>query len=183
MLRLKGYRYRTILLFTLFISVFGCVSGERGGFGPGDLPPDFALEDSEGVRHTLSEYRGKIVVLNFWAKWCEPCVAEMPALERFYSDLKAKGVIVLGVGLDDPPKTIQEFKLKHKLTFPILVDEGGKTRKLYDLSGVPETFIIGRDGRLLLISDPEDNQAVVRILGPREWDRADVIKRFAEIAK
>ncbi len=172
-----------VLLLVSFLALNGCVERERINLGPGDLPPDFALEDTDGIRHALSEYRGKLVILNFWAKWCVPCVEEMPALEKLYSDLKTSGVIVLAVGLDDPRASLKEFQKKLGLTYPVLVDEVGKTRKLYGLTGVPETFIIGRDGRLLLVSDPDDNKATVRIVGPRSWGEEHVIKRFKEIAK
>src|SRR5690554_4690869 len=94
----RGLKLVLPLALLFLLLQLGCVTGERKTFGPGDLPPDFALEDTEGRRHALSDYRGKVVLLNFWARWCAPCVEEMPLLEKLYSQLKARGVVVLAVG-------------------------------------------------------------------------------------
>jgi peroxiredoxin len=113
----------------------------------------FALQlpDSEGKPQALAQWRGKPIVLNFWASWCAPCVKEMPALSKTQLDFAAQGVQVLGIGIDSP-QAIQEFKQKHQISYPLLVGgmEGSElSRSLGNQAGgLPFTILIGSDGKV-----------------------------------
>lgn len=114
----------------------------------GFLAPDFTLDTPDGSKVTLSELRGKIVVVNLWATWCLPCRAETPALEKAYEQYKNSGVVILGVDLtsQDSVSDVKSFVQEFKLTYPILLDQAGNVGYLYQLRGIPTTFFINREG-------------------------------------
>ncbi|MEW4327196.1 redoxin domain-containing protein [Rossellomorea marisflavi] len=119
------------------------------GVEEGKLAPDFTLTTLEGEKVNLSDYRGKKVLLNFWATWCPPCKAEMPHMQEFY-ELNEDGAIeILAVNLtsvDKGDKKIQEFVDDYGLTFPIPLDEGGDISELYQAYSIPTSYIIDSKG-------------------------------------
>ncbi len=114
----------------------------------GFLAPDFTLDTLEGTEVTLSDLRGKFVLINLWATWCPPCRAEMPALENAYKQYKDSEVIILGLNVtnQDSEKDIPPFVNEFGLTFPILLDRDGSVSALYQLKGLPTTFFVNRAG-------------------------------------
>src|SRR3990172_7651973 len=114
----------------------------------GFLAPDFTLDTLDGKKVTLSELRGKIVLINLWATWCPPCRAEMPALENAYEQYKDSGVVILGLNVtnQDSEKDIPLFIDEFGLTFPILLDRDGSVSALYQLRGLPTTYFVNREG-------------------------------------
>ena len=116
----------------------------------GQPAPEFALKDLQGKEVRLTDYKGKIIVLNVFAHWCGPCRQEAPELEKdLWQAYKARDVVVLGVATwarDNPMKRAEEFAREFKLTFPVLVDAENKVAEMYKVSGVPTTFIIDREG-------------------------------------
>ena len=122
----------------------GGIPAPRQGF----LAPDFSLQDANGQSLTLSELCGQPVVVNFWASWCPPCRAEMPALERVYQEYQDKGLVLLAVNAanQDSLEAAQAFMQDNGLTFPALYDTQGEAARLYAVRSLPSTFFIGRDG-------------------------------------
>jgi len=114
----------------------------------GFLAPDFTLDTLQGEKVTLSDLRGKSVLINLWATWCPPCRAEMPALENAYKQYKDSEVIILGLNVtnQDSEKDIPPFVNEFGLTFPILLDRDGSVSALYQLKGLPTTFFVNRAG-------------------------------------
>lgn len=114
----------------------------------GQAAPDFVLQEhGTGRLVRLSDYRGKTVVLNFWATWCPPCIAEMPELQALHASRAAAGdLVVLAVDVEEPPAAVEEFKQQRTLTMPVLSDRTGEVRRHYGLPGLPGTFFIDRDG-------------------------------------
>ena len=108
--------------------------------------PDFTLKNLDNADVSLTEYKGQVVLLNFWATWCEPCRYEMPAIQRRYADYKDKGFVVLAIDYDEPATDVGAFTHAYSLTFPILLDSGGKVDDLYRIIGYPTTFFIDKDG-------------------------------------
>ena len=161
--------YLPRLLFALLIALCGCEGGGRSGLGPGEPPPDFTLDTLDGTQISLSGLKGKAVLLNFWATWCAPCIAEMPELEALSNTMKDRGLVVLGIAVDDEEEEVQEFYKRSGVSFPLAIDKTGKVKRAYRLSGVPETFVIGRDGKLVLVPDPNDGSPTIRMKGPRRW--------------
>jgi peroxiredoxin len=109
---------------------------------------DFALAELGGMTWTLKEQRGKVVVLNFWATWCPPCRKEMPDLERLYREFKDQGLVILAISDEDADK-VRPFIAQQKVTYPILLDPGRKVNDLFQIEGIPKTFVYDRGGRLV----------------------------------
>lgn len=114
----------------------------------GFAAPDFKLNTPEGETYTLSELKGKAVLLNLWATWCPPCRAEMPAIQKMYEQYKDQGFIVLAVNMtsQDNPLNIAPFVKEYGLHFPILLDETGEISAAYQLRSLPSSYFIDRDG-------------------------------------
>ena len=136
----------------------------------GSRAPDFKAQtiDSAPREKSLADYRGQVLMLNVWATWCLPCRVEMPSIEALYKDYAAKGLKVVAVSIDDPgtEATIRAFVQQYGLTFEILHDPQSKIVEAYDISGYPETFIVGRDGviRRKLMSATDWNSPDARAL-------------------
>jgi cytochrome c biogenesis protein CcmG/thiol:disulfide interchange protein DsbE len=126
----------------------------------GAVAPAFTLRRLEGTgRVSLASYRGKPVVLNFWASWCEPCKAEARVLETDWTSYRSRGVVFLGVDYHDLASDARRFVSAHALTFPMLEDGSGKVTGTYGISQVPETYVLNRQGRVVAhlagpITDP-----------------------------
>ena len=154
---------RTVPYGILLLAVLsGCYSGSRPP-RIGTAAPDFTVQDSDR-KVTLSEERGKIVVLNFWATWCPPCVEEMPSLVQLQQRMKDKNVVVLGVSLDADDDAYHRFIKEHKIDFLTVRDPDQKSSNLYGTFKFPETYIIDRSG-------------VVRrkFIGPVDWSQPEVV--------
>lgn len=138
----------------------------------GKPAPDFTLSDLNDKTYRLSDFRGKVVFLNFWATWCAPCRDEMPSMEVLYRNFEKDGLVVLAVSIDrvTTTKDIPPFVKSMNLTFPVLLDSWGKTDKPYKRMGVPETFII-------------DQQGIIReiVIGPKDWTRIDNLKTLTTL--
>ncbi len=115
---------------------------------PASPAPDFTLRAMDGPNLRLKEQRGRVVMVNFWATWCGPCRQEMPQLNRLYEKYKASGFVLLGVNVDDDQRKAAEVAAKLGVTFPVLLDTDKTVSKLYDLSTMPSTVIIDRDGKV-----------------------------------
>ena len=128
--------------------------------GVGAMAPAFTLRRLEGPgKVSLASYRGKPVVLNFWASWCQPCKSEAAVLERDWSSYRNRGIVFLGVDYHDLASDARRFVNAHSLTFPMLEDGSGKVTGSYGISQVPETYVLNRQGRVVAhlagpITDP-----------------------------
>jgi peroxiredoxin len=109
---------------------------------------DFTLADLRGKTWTLKEQRGKVVVVNFWATWCPPCRKEMPDLETLYKQFKDQGLVILAISDEDAGK-VAPFIAEQKVTYPILLDPGRKVNELFQIEGIPKTFVYDRSGKLV----------------------------------
>lgn len=112
--------------------------------------PDFVLTDLEGRKVRLSDFKGQVVLLNFWATWCGPCEAEMPAIEDRYTTFKSQGLVVLGVNQDEDAETVRAFVDRLGVTFTVVLDPGAVVGELYRARGLPTTFIVDRDGQIIV---------------------------------
>src|SRR5665213_1030581 len=115
---------------------------------PLSAAPDFTLRTMNGPNMRLQEQRGRVVMVNFWATWCGPCRQEMPQLNRLYEKYHAAGFVLLGVNVDDDQRKAAEVAGKLGVTFPVLLDTDKTVSKLYELSTMPSTVIIDRDGKV-----------------------------------
>ena len=112
------------------------------------VAPDFTLQDLSGQPLTLSSYRGKVVLLDFWATWCGPCREEIPRFVEMQNQYGGRGLQILGVSMDDSPEPVREFRQNFKMNYPVVMGNA-KTGELYGgILGLPIAFLIGRDGRI-----------------------------------
>ena len=120
------------------------------GLGPGKTAPDFKLKTLDGKEISLSDYRGKVVLINFWATWCPPCREEMPLFKRVYERYKDKGFEILAVSTDSSAGPVRKFVKEYKLRFPVLIDNGNVSN-LYGVQGLPTSFLINREGKVVKV--------------------------------
>ncbi len=123
------------------------------------LADDFTLPLASGQTFRLSEHRGQVVFLNFWATWCPPCREEMPAMERLYRQRKGDGFVLIAVSVDADSSVVRPYLQAHGLTFPVALDPKMDLANGYGVRALPSSFIIDRQGNLAALA-----------LGPRHWD-------------
>jgi len=132
---------------------------------------DFSLPDLQGHPISLSSLKGKVVFLNVWATWCQPCIDEMPTIQHLHDQLQPRGLEVLTVSLDPlGSQIVAPFLKQYGLSFPVLLDVKSQLQKLYGTTGVPESFIIDKDGRL-----------VEKVVGPRDWSHPNMLNMFQQL--
>lgn len=125
----------------------------------GSEAPDFSYPDLEGKTVSLSDYRGKLVLVNIWATWCKPCVDEMPSMEKLYNKFKDQGFEILAVSIDSlGKKAVGPFMDVHNLTFKTLLDTKGSMQQAYRTTGIPESFIIDKNGVI-----------IEKVIGSTDW--------------
>lgn len=132
----------------------------------------FSLPDTDGKMHDINEWRGKIVVLNFWATWCPPCRREMPSMQRMWQKVKGKGVQVLAINVGEDADTIFEFLGSYPVSFPLLMDRDGSVVKQFPVTGLPTTYIVDPRGKV-----------VYRAVGSREWDDPKLYGQLLQLRK
>ena len=127
-------------------SVFAATSLAASGGLTGQAAPDFALKSSTGENLRLSEYRGDVVMINFWATWCGPCRQEMPLLDELYSRYQRVGFSLLGVNIDDDSRKAMNMVSELGVSFPVLFDNRKEVSKMYEVDAMPVTVILDREG-------------------------------------
>lgn len=131
-----------ILLLALVVNSTGAAVNENSA------APDFVLKSRNGHNVRLSELRGQVVMINFWATWCGPCRQEMPLLETLYQRYKKLGFTLLGVNVEENSRPAANFLKDVPVSFPVLFDSRNDVSKLYKVSGMPSTVIVDRDGKV-----------------------------------
>jgi cytochrome c biogenesis protein CcmG, thiol:disulfide interchange protein DsbE len=116
---------------------------------PGDRAPDFSITADNGRTITRAEFGGKLLVLNFWASYCVPCIQELPSLDQFQRELADQGVVVLGVSIDKDPKAYKRFLDKYNVSFLTARDPDNTINSKYGTFKIPETYLINRDGKVV----------------------------------
>lgn len=114
------------------------------------LAPNFSLTDINGATVTLSDYRGKVILVNFWATWCPPCMLEMPSFQAVY-ERYAGDLVVIGVDIGDPHLEVVNFVNQNGLEFPITIDQGMRVNNLYRVRSYPTSFLVDREGVIQVV--------------------------------
>lgn len=134
------------------------------------LAPDFVLETVTGRTIRLTEFRGRPVLLHFWATFCAPCVREMPALDTLWRNYRTRGLVILAVAADrGASRVVEDFVRRGSYGFPVLLDGEGEVRDRYEVTALPTTYLIGPHGRFL-----------GRMVGERDWN-SDRARKLMEI--
>jgi len=150
-----------VLLLALVFALYSSIVKDPNVVKAGNDAPNFSLPQLDGPAMKLSDLKGKAVVLNFWGTWCEPCKAEMPALQKQYDTYKDKGLVVVGVNIGETPVAIQSFVKQYQVSFPILLDRDLQITKMYRIGPIPTTFFIDRDGEIEEIFIGQMNDAII----------------------
>ncbi len=134
--------------------------------------PDFTLEDMDGKKFSLKQYRGKVVLLNFWATWCPPCRREMPSMQRVYEHFKGRNFVVLALNQEEDVDQVFAYEggLDVSPTFPVLFDKVSKVSHAYGVHGIPTTYLIDKKGYIRF-----------RAIGGREYDHPEVEKMIQKL--
>lgn len=165
-------RYLCVILILLISLSFTAEGGEdefysRIRINPikgNKKAPDFSLKDLNGKGVEIKQFKGKVIFLNFWATWCGPCKEEMPGMEALHQQLKEKDFVMLTISVDyEGIKPVQEFINKQRYTFPVLLDPKGETLDLFEVKGIPTTFLIDKKGKM-----------IGKAIGPRDWKSIEV---------
>lgn len=134
------------LILSLSIFAFGVPQTALAKPVVGEPAPDSSLVTLSGEPRTLSSYRGKGIILNFWATWCVPCREEMPHLNKIYDIYKERGIVILGVNYKQKKKSVERYIKKVPISFPILMDLEGKFSDPFNLKALPTTYFIDKNG-------------------------------------
>ncbi len=161
-------RFPSAPALILIVLLAGCYSGSRPRH-IGQPAADFTVQDSDR-KVALNQFRGQIVVLNFWATWCPPCVEELPSLMNMQGRLKGSGVVVLAISVDVDGNAYHRFLKEHDVSLLTVRDPDEKVSRIYGTSGWPETFII-------------DRQGIVRrkFVGPVDWTSPEVMQFLSKL--
>ena len=135
---------RYIMMLALCIGFTSTVSAQATK----NIAPDFTLKSQTGKNLKLSELRGKVIMINFWASWCGPCRQEMPVLDQLYKHYRPLDFTVLGVNVEQNPDDAKSLLKDVSVSFPILFDKENKVSKLYNIKGMPSTVLVDRDGNV-----------------------------------
>ena len=160
---------RLILLALAVAFAAGAGAQELKRWAGGGTPA-LALEDMEGRPHRLESYRGKVVLVNFWATWCEPCREEMPSIERLRRSMDGRPFAVLAVNLGEPVSRIRAFLEKMPVGFPVLLDRDTAVAKAWKARILPATYIVGPDGKIRYAH-----------LGELDWSQESVRRAIAAL--
>ena len=136
------------------------------------IADDFTLPLLAGGNAALSSYRGKVVILNFWATWCQPCLNEMPSMETLYQRFNAQGLEILAVDIGQSASTVRQFIRRAGYTFPVMLDSANRVSSVYQIRAIPTTYIIDREGKI-----------IGYVLGSIMWDNQRVIAAIDALLK
>jgi thiol-disulfide isomerase/thioredoxin len=155
---------RFLLMSLALVLLIQPLHAQTPGKGLTPLPdkpqaPDFVLSDMDGREYRLRAFRGKVLIVNFWATWCPPCRAEMPSMQRAWEQLKREGILLLAINVGEDRDAVFRFGADYPVDFPLLLDSDAKVAEAWPMQGLPTTFVVDPQGRL-----------VYRAIGAREWD-------------
>ena len=146
----SGWQRTAAVSLLMMIGLLLAACGGSSDFPmPGNPAPEFTLKDLQGREVKLSQFRGKPVLLNFWASWCGPCREELPLIEATQQKHQGEDLVVLGVNAGDAPEIAQAFVSENHLTFPIVLDSTSDVARAYQVRGIPTSVFINSDGQIV----------------------------------
>jgi peroxiredoxin len=162
-------RTQTIILTVCCIALAACSRSGGGPAAQGELAPDFTFKDQAGKQYSLADFRGKVVLVNFWATWCPPCREEMPSMEQLQRRMAQRPFAILGLSVDDSWEPVNRFMKENGVTLPVYVDFDKKISTLYGSFKYPETYIVDKKGKV-----------AYKVVGGTDWMSSEMLK-FLEV--
>jgi len=153
---------RLIIIFIILFSPISIAEQLKEGLTPqpNDISaPNFVLTDIDGNKHQLTDYRGKVVIINFWATWCPPCREEMPSMQRAWEQLEKEGIMLFAINVGEDEDAIFQFTANYPVEFPLLMDQDSSVINRWPVKGLPTTFVVNVNGKI-----------AYRAIGGRKWD-------------
>ena len=154
----------------LWVSCVGIAAQELTPWTSGPTPL-LALTDYRGTQHVLTAYRNRVILVNFWATWCEPCREEMPALQALQNKMGKEQVVVLAVNYGESPEKVQQFVQQVPVDFPLLLDRHTEAAKAWQVRVLPTSFVLGQDGQIRYSA-----------VGLLDWSAPHVVKLLTELS-
>lgn len=172
----KILQYKARFFLYCFVLIYSCLSVGCGETGSKELAPgvpvtSFQVLKLDGSNVELKDLFGKVTVISLMASWCESCKGEFSELNELHHKLSSKGGLVLGIAMDDTIAALNEVKRQYKIDFPIVFDSQSKSRKIFKLTGFPETLVLDSKGAPKLLQDIGSN-LTLKFIGPRPWNQA-----------
>ncbi len=159
---------KTPVRVVLFLCVWGFACTSAGGellrHEQDPAPPALSLPDLSGQQHQLEDYRGQVVLVNFWASWCPPCLAEMPSMQRLFETMAGRPFQILAVNTEEGKSTVWKFRKLLNISFPTLLDASGEVTRAWEIELFPTSYLIDAGGRIRYLS-----------YGALEWDDTAVV--------
>jgi peroxiredoxin len=162
---------RILLLSVLWLSPLTALAGELSEV-PAALPPEFSLPDLAGQQRNLDEFAGKVLLVNFWASWCRPCIKEVPGIQRLMEAMADAPFAVIGVNVGEAERRVQATVKQLRMDFPILLDKDSTAFKGWGANVLPTAYVLDGSGRVRYVGR-----------GPVEWDRADIVEMLLQLAE
>ncbi|MCU7803898.1 MAG: TlpA family protein disulfide reductase [Candidatus Thiodiazotropha sp. (ex Lucinoma borealis)] len=161
-----------VTVFILFFSFIESLSASQTVVPQQYLmpAPPFHLQDLDGKFHHLSDFRGRVLIVNFWASWCTPCREELPSMNRAWSQLKQEGISMLAINVGEDQQAVSAFIEDYPIDFGLLLDSYGNISQRWQVRGLPTTFILNAKGEI-----------VYRVVGDREWDDASLLQQVRDL--
>lgn len=134
--------------------------------------PEFKLEDQDGNFLKMSDFKGKVVIVNFWATWCPPCRKEMPSMQRAWEIFQKEDIVMLAINVGEDSDAIFAFTAEYPVEFPLIMDKGSSVVRQWKVRGLPTTYIVNPDGEI-----------VYQAIGGREWDSDEIMNQIRRLKK
>jgi len=132
--------------------------------------PEIGLTDIDGCKHTLADYQGNILIVNFWGTWCQPCRKEMPSLQRAYEQLIKNNIPIIAIAMGDSLADIIQYRNSNSVNFSLIPDKESVVSTNWSVPALPTSYILNQDG-----------EVIIRVIGEFEWDKADFLKEIKEL--
>ena len=168
---LRNTAQRILLLSLLWLSPFPATTGELFDV-PAELRLELNLLDLSGQQRSLDEFAGKVLLVNFWASWCMPCIKEVPGIQRLIEAMADAPFAVIGVNVGEAERRVQAAVKRLRMDFPILLDKDSATFKGWGANVLPTAYVLDGSGRVRYVGR-----------GPIEWDRADIVEMLLQLAE
>ncbi len=164
-------------IFLINIGANSLAAGQREPVSPSEIDklekikaPNFSLKDLSGRPVSLSSLKGKVVLLNFWATWCPPCISEMPVFNRLYKEMRSRGLEIVAISADRSEGYLRDYVSKHSLDFRVLYDEDRSVTKQYKVFSMPTTFLIDKNGII-----------IEKFFGEYDWTDQEIKKKIEKL--